>query len=273
MADIHVRGVCYHLDDRGEGRPLVLLHGLTGRAATWRDHFGPLSRHFRVIAVDQLGHGQTVIPADPARYHMEEAAADLIAVLQHIGALPAALFGYSMGGRLALYTALTYPHAFNALILESASPGMRDATARAERLTKDEKLADSIMELGVQAFVDSWEKLPMFASQSAMSVDRYALQREIRLANDPLGLANSLRGMSVGAQPSLWDRLGELQIPVLLVTGTEDAKFNAIADEMMTLLPHAQRRNIPHASHTVHIEQPVQFDEAVTDFLLQLVTP
>ena len=64
MTTIHARGVRYHLDDRGEGRPLVLLHGLTGRAATWRHHFGPLTQHFRVIALDQLGHGQTSIPAD-----------------------------------------------------------------------------------------------------------------------------------------------------------------------------------------------------------------
>lgn len=269
MTTIHARGVRYHLDDRGEGRPLVLLHGLTGRAATWRHHFGPLTQHFRVIALDQLGHGQTSIPADPARYHIDEAAADLIAVLQHLDALPAGLLGYSMGGRLALYAALTYPHAFNALILESASPGLRDETARLERLAKDQALADGVIEHGVPAFVDAWEKLPMFATQASMPAEQYAFQREIRLANDPLGLANSLRGMGVGAQPSLWERLGELQIPVLLITGSEDAKFDAIASEMMTLLPNAQHITIAKTGHTIHLEQPTQFDQTVTDFLLQ----
>jgi 2-succinyl-6-hydroxy-2,4-cyclohexadiene-1-carboxylate synthase len=269
MADIGVRGVSYHIDDRGTGRPLVLLHGLTGRAATWREHFPELSHHFRVIAFDELGHGLSSIPADPARYRIEEAAADLIAVLQHANALPAAILGYSMGGRLALYTALTYPHAFSALVLEGASPGIRDDIARAVRESKDGKLADGILAHGVQAFVDEWEQLPMFATQHAMPPERQALQREIRLANDRIGLANSLRGMGVGAQPSLWERLGELTIPVLLITGSADAKFNAIAEEMVKLLPNARHQVIGGASHTVHLERPHHFDQAVIDFLLE----
>lgn len=271
MADIRVRGVSYHLDDRGAGRSLVLLHGLTGRAASWREHFSPLTRHFRVIALDLLGHGLSSTPPDPQRYRIEEAAADLIAVLQQIDALPAALLGYSMGGRLALYTALTFPQAFNALILESATPGIREAGDRAERVAKDEGLAAGILAQGVQAFVDSWEQLPMFATQRTMPPERVALQREIRLANDAVGLANSLRGMGTGAQPSLWDRLGELTLPVLLVTGGEDAKFEAIAQEMQRAMPHARHSAIAGASHTLHIEQPGQFDQVVTQFLLQLV--
>ncbi|MFN8380132.1 MAG: 2-succinyl-6-hydroxy-2,4-cyclohexadiene-1-carboxylate synthase [Anaerolineae bacterium] len=269
MADIGVRGVSYHIDDRGTGRPLVLLHGLTGRAASWREHFDPLAHHFRVIAFDQLGHGLSSIPADPARYRIEEAAADVIAVLQKADALPAAMLGYSMGGRLALYAALTYPHAFSALILEGASPGIRDDIARATREKKDGTLADGILEYGVQAFVDEWEQLPMFATQRAMAPERQALQREIRLANDRIGLANSLRGMGVGTQPSLWDRLHELTIPMLLITGSDDVKFNAIADEMMTLLPNARHKVISGASHTVHLERPHHFDQAVIDFLLE----
>jgi 2-succinyl-6-hydroxy-2,4-cyclohexadiene-1-carboxylate synthase len=271
MADIHVRGVSYHLDERGAGRPLVLLHGLTGAGASWHEHIVPMSRHFRVIAVDQLGHGQTSVPADDARYHIEECAADLIALLQKIDALPAILLGYSMGGRLALYTALTYPKAFAALILESATPGLRDEEARLERRTKDAALAEGILEHGVEAFVDSWEQMPMFATQRHMLVERQVHQRAIRLANDPIGLANSLHGMGTGAQPSLWDRLGELSMPVLLITGSEDAKFNAIAAEMNAAIPRAQRVIIPGASHTVHLEQPDQFDVAVTEFLLQSV--
>ncbi|MBL8146828.1 MAG: 2-succinyl-6-hydroxy-2,4-cyclohexadiene-1-carboxylate synthase [Anaerolineae bacterium] len=268
--DVHVRGMRYHLDDRGAGHPLALLHGFTGRAASWSEHLGPLARHFRVLAIDQLGHGDTSIPADPARYRIDEGAADLIAVLQHAGALPAALLGYSMGGRLALYAALTYPNAFSALILESASPGLRGEAAQHERLLKDAALASGILEHGVRAFVDEWEQLSLFSTQRSMPAERRAMQRAIRLANDPLGLANSLRGMSTGAQPSLWERLPELTIPVLLITGSEDARFNTIADEMMTLFPNAQRVIVPGASHTIHVEQPDRYDEIVTGFLLQL---
>jgi 2-succinyl-6-hydroxy-2,4-cyclohexadiene-1-carboxylate synthase len=269
MANIGVRGVSYHIDDRGAGRPLLLLHGLTGQAATWHEHYGPLTQHFRVIAVDLLGHGHTSIPTDPARYRIEEAAADIISVLQHLNALPTALLGYSMGGRLGLFTALAYPHAFSTLILESASPGIRVAEERAERVRKDAALAEGILEHGVQAFVDAWEQLPMFDTQRSMPEDHKALQRSIRLANDPVGLANSLRGMGVGEQPSLWDRLSELQMPVLLLTGSEDRKFTELAREMQAAIPNARHKIIAGASHTVHVEQPHQYDEAVIKFLLE----
>jgi 2-succinyl-6-hydroxy-2,4-cyclohexadiene-1-carboxylate synthase len=75
--------------------------------------------------------------------------------------------------------------------------------------------------------------------------------------------------MGVGEQPSLWDRLGELTMPVLLITGGHDAKFAAFAEEMRATLPNARHVVIPDASHTIHVEQPAQFDDAVIQFLLE----
>src|SRR5262249_26017949 len=160
--------------------------------------------------------------ADPARYQIENAARDLCDLLKALDVPSATWLGYSMGGRLALYLALAYPHIVTTLVLESASPGLATSEARADRIRSDEPLAELIERDGIEAFTAYWESLPLFASQSD-SV-RAAL-RPVRLKNNAHGLANSLRGMGTGAQPSLWDKLPDLTMPCLVIAGELDTKF------------------------------------------------
>lgn len=260
-----INGVRYYTDQRGQGAPLVLLHGFTGSASTWQRLMDALLSYHTVIAVDLLGHGRTDAPDAPARYHIEQAAADLHNLFSQITAETCHLLGYSMGGRLALYYALHYP--VRSLILESASPGLATEEERRLRRENDEKLADEIEREGIDAFVERWERLPLFASQARLTAEARASLRVQRLANSPRGLANSLRGMGTGAQPPLWDRLPELVVPTLLVAGAEDAKFVAVAEQMRARIPRAESAIIPDAGHTTHLEQPDRFAGAVRRFL------
>lgn len=269
MLDMRLRDVLYHVSDQGSGRPMLLLHGFTGSGESWSEHGPVLAQHFRVLAPDLIGHGRTESPLDSARYRIDEAAADLVTLLQQMDALPALFLGYSMGGRLALYTALAYPEAVSALILESASPGIRDDAARAERRAADDVLASRIEHVGVPGFIREWESLPLFATQQTLPAEKLAAQRAIRLAQSPVGLANSLRGMGTGAQPSLWERLGELTVPALLLTGEVDTKFGATAEAMTNAIRGARHTIIGGAGHTTHLELPDQFRKAVLDFLLE----
>ncbi|MFN8530491.1 MAG: 2-succinyl-6-hydroxy-2,4-cyclohexadiene-1-carboxylate synthase [Anaerolineae bacterium] len=216
---VSVNGVSYHLLDNAQvDRPLVLLHGFTGSTDTWSDQMARFAasqyamRSQRIMAIDLLGHGKTESPDDPARYAIEAAAADLIALFDHLKYPEVDLLGYSMGGRLALFTALTYPDRIARLLLESASPGIADAAERTERLRADQALADRIEREGLPAFVDYWENLPLFAAQKRLPAEVQAQVRAGRLANNPKGLANSLRGMGTGAQPSLWENLSALAL-------------------------------------------------------------
>jgi 2-succinyl-6-hydroxy-2,4-cyclohexadiene-1-carboxylate synthase len=88
-----------------------------------------------------------------------------------------------------------------------------------------------------------------------------------RLRNHPSGLANSLRGMGTGVQPSLWEDLNELNKPTLLIAGELDEKFVQIASQMHQTLPNSQLRLIPDAGHTTHLEQPDHFNRHVLGFL------
>lgn len=249
-------------------RPVLLcLHGFTGSTATWRPFLPAWTRRFRVLAVDLLGHGRSDAPPDPARYAMAESVADLVEVLDRLAVDEAAVLGYSMGGRVALALALEAPRRVGALILESASPGIADPEERRARLAADGALADAIERDGVPAFVERWERQPLFASQARLDAGVREALRAQRLANVPRGLAASLRGLGTGIQPSYWDRLGEVGAPAILVAGALDRKFCDIARAMHTAMATSRLAIVPDAGHAVHLERPDDFSHLVLDFL------
>lgn len=251
----------------GDGEPIVLLHGFTGSTATWEAQREALARLGPVIAVDLVGHGRSGAPASVDRYRMERCVADLLHLFDRLGLRRVRLVGYSMGGRVALHVALAAPDRIGALVLESASPGIADPGERAERRRQDEALAARIEREGIEAFVRYWESLPLFATQRRLPAAVRERLRARRLANRPHGLANSLRGMGAGAQEPLWNRLPELDVPVLLVVGELDAKYVGIAQEMVGRLPRARLVVVPGTGHTVHLERPAAFNRAVGQFL------
>lgn len=262
MPEATINGQRYFVRASDEpGATTVLLHGFTGSTATWDTVWALLPGH--KLAVDLLGHGRTASPAHPARYTMPAAAADLAQLIERMARPPVHLLGYSMGGRLALYVALHYPDLVARLTLESASPGLADLQARAERTARDNALADAIERDGVAAFVAHWEQLPLWRSQAALPAALLAAQRQQRLGSSARGLANSLRGMGSGVQPSLWESLATLSLPVTVIAGELDDKFVAIGQAMAARLPAARLHIIPSAGHNVHLEQPQAFVTAL----------
>ena len=196
---------------------------------------------------------------------------DILSLLDSLGIKRAAVLGYSMGGRVALRLGLAAPDRVSALVLESASPGIEDAAARKERRQSDAALAQMIEREGIEAFVDRWEKLPLFATQNGLDTARREALRAQRLANNPGGLANSLRGMGAGQQEPVFDRLGELRMPVLLVAGELDANYRKLARRMAKSIPNTRLEVVPGTGHTVHLEQPERFADLVNEFLQQLL--
>ena len=216
-----------------------------------------------MVALDLPGHGADSGRTDPAAFTLE-------ATLERVDAAVgegAVLAGYSMGGRLALHYALSRPERVHRLILESASPGLERASDRRERRAADEELAGRIVEAGVEAFVDAWEALPLFASRRRLPRRVRELHRSRKLLNDPRSLAASLRGVGTGALPSLWDRLEDVPVPTLLLVGEEDGKFTGIARRMTERMPRASLVVVPGAGHTVHLERPDAWLSAVLGFL------
>ncbi len=267
MPRLLVNGVHLHVETAGTGTPLVLLHGFTGSATTWVPAMDRLSPGYRTVAIDLLGHGRSDAPGDAHRYGFEQSARDLLAVLDALGIARAGIMGYSMGGRLALFLAAVAPERVSALILESSSPGLREDAARRARAAQDAGLAAMLERDGVAAFVDHWEELPLFRSQNRLPEAVRAALRAQRSQHTPVGLANSLRGIGQGVQPSMHDRLPLLRVPTLLIAGALDPDYCALAREMSRVIPASRLVIVPDAGHAVHLEQPEAFTLIVLEFL------
>jgi 2-succinyl-6-hydroxy-2,4-cyclohexadiene-1-carboxylate synthase len=210
-----------------------------------------------VVVPDAPGHGGSAsVHADLWQ------TADLLAEV-----VPAASSwaGYSMGGRMALHTALAHPEKVARLVLISTTAGIDDDSERQARRSADDALATTIERDGVEAFIAGWLTQPLFATLPA---DRAGLQA--RLANTPAGLASSLRLAGVGTQGPLWGRLGELgarSLPVLLVTGQRDQKYGQHAERMAAAIgPSARHFVVPGAGHACHLERPDVVAAAISEF-------
>ena len=244
---------------------MLFLHGFMGRAEDWSDVRAGLARRLFCITPDLPGHGAS-LGMPPDRYTMEGAARSVLDVLDGTGVDRATVVGYSMGGRLALYLALRHPDRCAGLFLESASPGLEDATERAARRLADEKKAARLESGDFDEFLRDWYRQPLFAS---LAHDEGLLRRTIgdRLRNDPAELAKSLRGMGTGSQPSLWEELPGLRVPALAVAGGLDAKFVEISHRMASRASRMRATVVPGAGHNVHAEAAAAYLSSLETFL------
>ena len=255
------------VNDTGDGPPLLVLHGFTGSSETWAPLVPTFRSAHRVVTVDLPGHGLSSAPANPRRYSLAALANDLARVIDALSIERTAMMGYSMGGRAALRFALAFPDRLAALVLESTSPGIADADVRRDRIAADAALADRIEKDGTDAFVDEWERLPLWESQQNVPDAVREILRKQRLSNRPIGLANSLRGAGTGTETPVHDQLGQILSPTLVVAGALDRRYVEIANILATSIPTSKAFIVPNAGHAVHFEQPRTLADATVSFL------
>jgi len=233
--------------DAAEGpQRFVLAHGFTQTARSW-DLFGELLSaelvDIDVVAVDLPGHGDAPPPVDSDLW----ASADRLVDVGGSGTY----VGYSMGGRVSLHAALSHPDKVERLVLIGATAGIDDPAERLARRDADERLALHVEAVGVPTFIDEWLANPLFAG-----LDDDTALRNDRLRNSAAGLAGSLRSTGTGTQIPLWDRLDEVECPVLVLVGEHDAKFSELGQRLLAGLPDAELVVVADAGHSVHLEQP-----------------
>lgn len=230
----------------GDHQRLVLLHGFTQTAGCWGPVGDELARDHEVVRLDAPGHGSA-----------SDVRADL-----HEGARHAAdaggrgiYVGYSMGARLALHVALEHPEVVEGLVLVGGTPGIADDGERAARRARDHDLAGHLRSIGVDAFLAEWLDQPLFAG-----LPEWARFEDERGRNTAEGLASSLELAGTGSQDPLWDRLGELRMPVFALAGVDDVRYVEIAYSLVTLVGRsASIALVPGAGHAAHLEQPDAF--------------
>jgi len=249
-----------------EKPPVVFLHGFMGSGRDWAPVINLLDKHYSALTIDLPGHGATGAMAADSDYTFAAAAQQVIAVLDEMQISKCSLVGYSLGGRLARVLALNYPNRFSHLVLESASPGIKDAEERSERRAADEALAAGLEQDGdMETFVLRWYYQPVFMGLAALPEFPKLLQS--RMGNDPHELAKSLRGMGQGAMEPLWNDLGKIAMPTLLVTGENDKKYREIIKEMRQSNSVFHTEIIQECSHNAHFQKPKKFAKILEHFL------
>ena len=234
--------------------PIVALHGFTGSAESWRP-FGPaLGERARVYAVTLPGHG----PRSPVAEGFDANVDAIAAAITRAGLEQCHLLGYSLGARTALGIAARHPELARRLTLIGVHAGLATDAERQARRAADAAWIEMLRRDGIDAFVDAWQRQPIFASQTEgetrADLDRLRHQRTIRAGHDPFLLARSLEHMGLGAMPYYRAHLRAITMPVRLVAGELDARFRDLARALHGELPHAELVIAPGCGHNVLLE-------------------
>jgi 2-succinyl-6-hydroxy-2,4-cyclohexadiene-1-carboxylate synthase len=250
-----------------EAPPLLLLHGFTGCKAFWAPLAEAWAERWYVLAPDLPGHGDSPPPGPDEGL---EVAAEQLA-----SAMPAAatVVGYSLGGRLALHLAIAHPERVERLVLVGASAGLPEEVDRAARRLEDARWVSMLRHQGLEAFLDAWEALPLFAGHRAATPERQAWLRGLRAGQSAEGLAASLEAHGLGRQAALHELLRGLPVPTWWVAGERDAKFAAIAQAMARSMPRGQMVLVPECGHNVPFERPAALLALVDDIGRHVALP
>ena len=242
----------------------LFLHGFTGSHDTFA-HLEPLLADvLTATCVDLPGHQGAPLPSALGTEGFLETVDALAALITE----PTVVIGYSQGARVALGLAIRHPQLVSRLVLESASPGLRQRHARSRRRSLDEGLAQLILEGGVEPFVEKWENLPLFTGLRALPEAERAALRSRRSAHTAEGLAGALRCLGQGVQPDFWPSLPTMHVPTLLLSGSSDEKYSRLARSMSAELPLAWRVTFRGVGHAPHLEAPEAYAAELRAFLI-----
>jgi pimeloyl-ACP methyl ester carboxylesterase len=271
MPKARVNGIDVHYHVHGDGPPLVLAHGIVSSTAMFDEQVGPFSQKYRTIVYDVRGHGESEAPpADDPGYSFETFVEDLRALLDHLGVEHAYVGGLSMGGMISMRFALTYPERVRALMLfdTAAEPA---GSLRGE-MGKWEERSEAIVErarsqgvLATMAWLYSQrgnELLGVTVPKEPPEGVRKLIMGLATMSVD--GFLGALR--AAGEQTGVIDRLPEITVPTMILTGDGDF-MREPSLRMREKLPQSRFVMIKGAAHGTCFWQPEHFTQAMLDFL------
>ena len=267
--DLH--GQRFHYTDWGSpvAPTLIFLHGITGHARTWDDEARLLAGRFRVLALDQRGHGDSD-PAPDGDYSDAALLSDLEAFVEALGVARLSLVALSLGGRVAINYAGRHPERVDRLVIVDIGPDIAPA-GRAR--------VGGLMAHAPEHF-ETLEDVVAYQRANAPRYTEAMLRHRAQHAVRPLpdggfgwkydrALRDAIRQGQMRVPADLWPQWGAIQCPTLLVRGSEsDILTDEIAKRMLEIVPSARLAVVPDAGHTVPGDQPVVFQTLLREFLM-----
>lgn len=251
MAHVVVNGARLWYEVRGKGEPLLLHHGYTASRVNWMPVAERLQSKYQVILMECRGTGESEHTADG--YTLEQYAADVIGVADHLGLDTFTFAGHSMGGGIGYVLALTYPARLRRLILMApvpadGFPGNPPAPAQPTEADRPAALAQAqLMRFRPESETDEWFEDRIRHRMTVSNghfVDGFSAMRDLRVRS----------------------RLGEIMTPTLMVAGAVDGLLTANLHDF-GLLPNATLEVLSRAGHEVAIHEPERVAEAIDGFM------
>ena len=253
-----------YYETAGSGIPFVMIHAGVADSRQWNNEFAVFAQNYQVVRYDMRGYGKSE-PVDGEFSHMS----DLVSVVDALGLRdPMVLMGCSMGGGLAMDFALAHPSRVRALIMVGSGPsGLELDVPAPAKFAEAEKAfevgdLDLVAEIETQIWFDGIDRTPEQVNQAmrklAYEMDRIALTHE----------AKQLGKRLPNTETPAFDRLTDLNVPVLVIVGEHDTPYIlAAADYMVEKIPAASKVKIEDAAHLPNMDHPAEFQAIVKDFL------
>ncbi|HKO90194.1 MAG TPA: alpha/beta fold hydrolase [Polyangiaceae bacterium] len=246
---------------------LVLLHGFTGSGASFDELLPQLAKlgwAGPLLRPSLLGHGAA--PA-PRVLRFEQEVDRLAAEIRRAGFSGAHLCGYSLGARLGLGLLGRHASLFRSATLVGVHPGLSDAAERAARVGSDERWCELLSRQGMAGFLRAWEAQPLFETQRALAAPQRERQRQIRQSHSADGLMQALRVLGLGQMPDYRGVLPAVALPVRLLVGSRDSKFEKLAQDCVAACGRIDLVRVEGAGHNLPLEAPVQLARVLTQTL------
>ena len=264
-------GVKLYYEETGEGKLLVFVHEFAGDYRSWEPQVRFFSRRYRCVAYNARGFPPSDVPEDGSSYSQDRARDDILTIVDHFGVEKAHVVGLSMGGFGALHFGLAYPERALSLVVAGCGYGAE----RGERVkfrAETEEMANSIAAATGEEFAALYSTQPtrvQFENKDPRGFEEF---RTMLAEHSTTGSSLTMRGVQ-RERPSLFDLedgMRALTVPTLIMTGDEDEPCLTPNVFMKRTIPTSALVVLPNSGHTINIEEPTLFNDALADFLAQV---
>ncbi|MRI02492.1 alpha/beta fold hydrolase [Kriegella sp. EG-1] len=272
LKQININGDTFNYVDIGKGEPLVFVHGSIGDYRAWQNQIDTFASKYRVIAYSRRYAWPNAQPlSDTLDYSAGQHAKDLAQLLKKLDLESAHLVGHSWGGYTVLKTAIDHPELVSSLVLgEPAVAPLMAGSKEGDSLISD---INNTVILPATKFFAQQQKdsaVATFVAGVMGSKDYYSkVPQEVR----NLWLQNTTESEGGFISKNNWtpiatNEVEQLNVPTLLIKGEHSPRFfGKIIDTLVTLLPNNELEILPKASHGLQVENPIEFNSMVLDFL------
>ncbi len=244
---------------------LVFIHGFLGSGDDWLAVANSLKHRYCCYLISLPGHDCEALPNklnnwDEFIYQIQDNITNQ---------LPEKfiLVGYSLGGRVSIALSQLWPERINALILESANPGLQTTSEREHRRSADNQWTEWFESLELEIVLDKWYQQAVFKN---LDQEQRQSLINIRRNQDGSKLSTIMKAASLSAQPDYWNSIATNNMKTLFLAGEHDQKFSTIGRRLKTLKPNMTFIALPNLGHNCHHENPELFSQHIMQFAEQI---